>query len=136
VNERERLVLLLTPPFDTSLPSPGYIQGYPPGVRENGGQYTHAAMWAAMAYAALGDGERGWALFDLLNPLSHGATADQAATYKVEPYVADRVAARAAPARRSPAAGTIAAARLGRLRADVSAPQSDVRDPLPARRQR
>ena len=57
VKERERLVLLLAPPFDNSMPSPGYIQGYVPGVRENGGQYTHAAIWAAMAFAALGDGD-------------------------------------------------------------------------------
>ena len=62
-------MLLLAPPFDTSTPSPGYIQGYVPGVRENGGQYTHAAMWAAMAFAALGDGTRAWALFELLDPL-------------------------------------------------------------------
>ena len=87
VRARERLVLLLTPPFDTSTPSPGYIQGYVPGVRENGGQYTHAAVWAAMAYAALGDGKRAWALFALLDPIGHGDSAERVATYKVEPYV-------------------------------------------------
>lgn len=82
-----RLVQLLDPPFDTGKPSPGYIQGYVPGVRENGGQYTHAAVWAAMAFAALGDAERAWELFALLNPLSHAVDAAQVATYEVEPYV-------------------------------------------------
>lgn len=87
VHRDTRLVQLLDPPFDTSRPSPGYIQGYVPGVRENGGQYTHAAVWAAMAFAKLGDAERAWALFALLNPLSHSADAARLATYKVEPYV-------------------------------------------------
>jgi cyclic beta-1,2-glucan synthetase len=82
-----RLVQLLDPPFDTSNPSPGYIQGYVPGVRENGGQYTHAAVWAAMAFAALGDADRAWQLFELLSPVSHAVDAAQVATYKVEPYV-------------------------------------------------
>ena len=87
VHRDTRLVQLLAPPFDTSQPSPCYIQGYVPGVRENGGQYTHAAMWAAMAFAALGDGERAWELFALLNPLSHVGDAGAVATYRVEPYV-------------------------------------------------
>ena len=87
VRRDTRLVQLLDPPFDTSNPSPGYIQGYVPGVRENGGQYTHAAMWAAMAFAELGDAERAWELFALLNPVSHARDAAQAATYMVEPYV-------------------------------------------------
>jgi cyclic beta-1,2-glucan synthetase len=87
VNRDKRIVRLLAPPFDTSKPSPGYIQGYVPGVRENGGQYTHAAMWAAMAFAALGDAERAWELFALLNPISHAGDAGQVNTYKVEPYV-------------------------------------------------
>jgi cyclic beta-1,2-glucan synthetase len=78
---------LLDTPFDTSNPSPGYIQGYVPGVRENGGQYTHAAVWAAMAFAALGDADRAWQLFELLSPVSHAVDAAQVATYKVEPYV-------------------------------------------------
>ena len=82
-----RLIQLLDPPFDTSRPSPGYIQGYVPGVRENGGQYTHAAVWATMAFAALGDAERAWELLALLNPISHGGSADDVAIYKVEPYV-------------------------------------------------
>ena len=87
VHRDSRLIQLLDPPFDTSRPSPGYIQGYVPGVRENGGQYTHAAVWAAMAFAALGDAERVWELLDMLNPVSHGSSAGKAATYKVEPYV-------------------------------------------------
>jgi cyclic beta-1,2-glucan synthetase len=87
VHRDMRLVQLLDPPFDTSKPSPGYIQGYVPGVRENGGQYTHAAVWAAMAFAALGDSDRAWQLFALLSPVSHAVDAGQVATYKVEPYV-------------------------------------------------
>jgi cyclic beta-1,2-glucan synthetase len=87
VHRDTRLVQLLDPPFDTSKPSPGYIQGYVPGVRENGGQYTHAAMWAAMAFAALGDADRAWEVFALLNPVSHARDASEVATYKVEPYV-------------------------------------------------
>ena len=87
VHRDTQLLLLLDPPFDSSTPSPGYIQGYVPGVRENGGQYSHAAVWATMAFAALGDAKRAWELFALLNPLQH--TNDRAAvsTYKVEPYV-------------------------------------------------
>jgi cyclic beta-1,2-glucan synthetase len=87
VHRDTRLVQLIDPPFDVSKPSPGYIQGYVPGVRENGGQYTHAAMWAAMAFAAIGDSERAWELFCLLNPASHAEEVGQVATYKVEPYV-------------------------------------------------
>ena len=87
VHRDTRLVQLLDPPFDISHPSPGYIQGYVPGVRENGGQYTHAAMWAAMAFAALGDADRAWGLFAMLNPLRHAGAAADVATYQVEPYV-------------------------------------------------
>jgi cyclic beta-1,2-glucan synthetase len=87
VHRDTRLVQLLAPPFDTAKPSPGYIQGYVPGVRENGGQYTHAAMWAAMAFASLDDQKRAWDLFALLNPLSHAGDAAAVATYQVEPYV-------------------------------------------------
>jgi cyclic beta-1,2-glucan synthetase len=87
VHRDTRLIQLLDPPFDTSKPSPGYIQGYVPGVRENGGQYTHAAVWATLAFAALGDAERAWELIGLLNPACHGGSADDIATYKVEPYV-------------------------------------------------
>jgi cellobiose phosphorylase len=87
VHADTRLVQLLEPPFDTSRPSPGYIQGYVPGVRENGGQYTHAAVWAAIAFAARGDAARAWELFALLAPMHHGASAADITTYKVEPYV-------------------------------------------------
>ena len=81
------LIQLLDPPFDQSPLEPGYIKGYVPGVRENGGQYTHAAIWAAMAFAHLGDRTRAWELFDLINPINHGRTPADIATYKVEPYV-------------------------------------------------
>ena len=81
------LVQLFDPPFDRSPLDPGYIKGYIPGVRENGGQYTHAAIWTAMAFAGLGDSARAWELFTLLNPVNHGGTPARIATYKVEPYV-------------------------------------------------
>src|SRR3954452_3271057 len=84
VRRDERLSLLLAPPFDKSALEPGYIKGYVPGVRENGGQYTHAAVWAAMAFAAGGQTERAWELFNLINPVRHG---ERSATYMVEPYV-------------------------------------------------
>ncbi|HEX4233401.1 MAG TPA: hypothetical protein VH041_03780 [Caldimonas sp.] len=82
-----RVVQLLDPPFDVSEPWPGYIQGYVPGVRENGGQYTHGAVWAALAFATLGDRRRAWQLFDLLDPVRHGDSAERIAIYKTEPYV-------------------------------------------------
>ncbi len=81
------LIQLLDPPFDKGDTDPGYIKGYVPGVRENGGQYTHAAVWATMAFAALGDGQRAYELFAMLNPLDHAATEEKVRTYKVEPYV-------------------------------------------------
>jgi cellobiose phosphorylase len=81
------LIQLFDPPFDKSELEPGYIKGYIPGVRENGGQYTHGAIWAALAFALMGDIERAWELFALLNPIHHGSTPRQIATYKVEPYV-------------------------------------------------
>ncbi len=85
---RERgLVQLLDPPFDKSDLNPGYIKGYVPGVRENGGQYTHAAIWAVMAFAELGDNRRAWEVFNMINPVNHGTSASAIATYKVEPYV-------------------------------------------------
>jgi cellobiose phosphorylase len=87
VRRPERLIQLFDPPFDKSALNPGYIKGYIPGVRENGGQYTHGAIWTAMAFAHLGDHERAWELFTLLNPVNHGRTAVEIATYKVEPYV-------------------------------------------------
>jgi len=81
------LIRLLEPPFDTAEPDPGYIRGYVPGVRENGGQYTHAAAWAVMAFFAAGRTERGWQLFDMINPVRHAQTPDDVDRYKVEPYV-------------------------------------------------
>ena len=83
-----RLVQLLDPPFDKTSANPGYIKGYVPGVRENGGQYTHVAIWAVMAFARIGDADRAWELLSMINPASHGSSAAAAATYKVEPYVA------------------------------------------------
>ena len=82
-----QLIQLLDPPFDTGKMDPGYIRGYVPGVRENGGQYTHAAVWATMAFAELGDSARAWELFDMINPINHALTAAQVHVYKVEPYV-------------------------------------------------
>ena len=87
VKRAERLVLLLSPPFDRSTPSPGYIQGYVPGVRENGGQYTHAALWSVLAFARLGDGDRATELFALINPINHTRTAEDVRRYRAEPYV-------------------------------------------------
>jgi cyclic beta-1,2-glucan synthetase len=87
VRQDEGLVLLFTPPFDKTKPSPGYIMGYPPGVRENGGQYTHAALWLAMALARKGEGERAVALLRLLNPIEHARDAEAVWNYGVEPYV-------------------------------------------------
>ncbi len=86
VREDERLVLLFWPPFDASLHEPGYVAAYPPGVRENGGQYTHAATWLGWAHARQGDGERAGRVFRLLNPVLHGATSSQVERYRVEPY--------------------------------------------------
>lgn len=83
-NEKE--VLLLTPPFDQSRPHPGYIMGYPPGVRENGGQYTHAALWVAMAFARMGDGDRAVDILQMLNPIEHTHTLEECAVYQTEPY--------------------------------------------------
>ena len=87
VHAESRLALLLDPPFDQRGPNPGYIAGYVPGVRENGGQYTHGAIWAAMALAALGQRERAWSLLAMINPVNHVATPEALARYKVEPYV-------------------------------------------------
>jgi cellobiose phosphorylase len=81
------LVQLLDPPFDRSALEPGYIKGYLPGVRENGGQYTHAAIWVAMAFARLGDAERAWKTMRMINPVYHGATAEDVSIYRAEPYV-------------------------------------------------
>ena len=87
VREDEKLVLLFEPPFDQSDPSPGYIKGYPPGVRENGGQYTHAAVWLAMAMARRGDGTRAANILGMLNPIEHAREPDSVWRYGVEPYV-------------------------------------------------
>ncbi len=87
VKRDESLIMLLTPPFDKSDMDPGYIKGYIPGVRENGGQYTHAAIWVAMAFAAMGDSRRAWELLDMINPVNHGSTPEQVAIYRTEPYV-------------------------------------------------
>ncbi len=88
VKRGDGLVLLFTPPFDKSALEPGYIKGYLPGVRENGGQYTHAAIWTLIAFAMLGDGDKAGELFALLNPISHASTRAGLHRYKVEPYVA------------------------------------------------
>jgi cyclic beta-1,2-glucan synthetase len=87
IRRSEGLALLFTPPLDRTARDPGYIKGYPPGLRENGGQYSHAAMWAVLAFAALGDGAKAAELFALLNPINHSLTPAQAERYKVEPYV-------------------------------------------------
>jgi cellobiose phosphorylase len=87
VRRKSGLIQLLDPPFDKSDLNPGSIKGYVPGVRENGGQYTHAAIWAAMAFAALGDNRRAWELFDMINPVNHAKSPTAIDTYKVEPYV-------------------------------------------------
>ncbi|MEO8116248.1 MAG: cyclic beta 1-2 glucan synthetase, partial [Bacteroidota bacterium] len=88
VDRDHGIIKLLDPAFDTSELDPGYIKGYVPGVRENGGQYTHAAIWTMMAFAALGDNEKVWELFSLINPVNHAKTEDLIKRYKVEPYVA------------------------------------------------
>lgn len=88
VRRDQKLVLLLDPPFDKSDVEPGYIKGYVPGVRENGGQYTHAAVWTAMAFARLHDRERAWDVLDIINPIHHGQSGEDIHIYKVEPYVA------------------------------------------------
>ncbi len=87
VNRDKAFIQLLNPPFDKSDMNPGYIKGYVPGVRENGGQYTHAAIWAAMAYAKLGDRRKAWDLLNIINPVNHSSSVDGNAIYKVEPYV-------------------------------------------------
>lgn len=87
VMREERLIKLLTPPFRDGLPDPGYIKGYPPGVRENGGQYTHAAAWVVSAWAKLRDGNRAGECFSMLNPINHAQTFQDMMRYKIEPYV-------------------------------------------------
>jgi cyclic beta-1,2-glucan synthetase len=87
VHRGDRLALLFAPPFDKTPLDPGYIKGYPPGIRENGGQYTHAAAWSIMGFAALGQGDKAAELFALVNPINHTATRSGVLRYKVEPYV-------------------------------------------------
>jgi cellobiose phosphorylase len=87
VRRDDGIIQLLDPPFDKSDVDPGYIKGYVPGVRENGGQYTHAAIWAAMAFAAQGDAKRAWELLAMINPVNHGKSPEAIQIYKVEPYV-------------------------------------------------
>ena len=87
VRKDDGLIQLFNPPFDKSDLNPGYIKGYVPGVRENGGQYTHAAIWLVMAYAAIGNRKRTWELLQMINPLNRGNTAQNIAIYKAEPYV-------------------------------------------------
>jgi cyclic beta-1,2-glucan synthetase len=87
VRRSAQVVLLLDPPFDRSAQAPGYIKGYPPGIRENGGQYTHAAAWIVMALARLGSGDEATEVFHLLNPVNHARTPADVARYRGEPYV-------------------------------------------------
>ncbi|MDR3470645.1 MAG: glucoamylase family protein [Devosia sp.] len=87
IRRDDGLALLFTPPLDKTRRDPGYIKGYPPGLRENGGQYSHAAMWAILAFAELGAGDKAAGLFSLVNPINHASTPEQVARYKVEPYV-------------------------------------------------
>jgi cyclic beta-1,2-glucan synthetase len=88
VRRGDGLIVLFTPPFDRSLVDPGYIKGYPPGIRENGGQYTHAALWSVLAFAMLGDGDKASELFSILNPINCASTRAATHRYKVEPFVA------------------------------------------------
>ena len=87
ISEEPRLIRLLWPPFADTPREPGYIKAYPPGVRENGGQYSHAAAWLGLAFAELGDGDAAWRIFDLLNPIHQARTPEDMARYRVEPYV-------------------------------------------------
>jgi len=88
IRDDDKIALLFTPPFDHTSHDPGYIKGYPPGIRENGGQYTHGAIWSIFAFAALGQGDQAGDLFAILNPIHHSGTPDAVARYKVEPYAA------------------------------------------------
>ena len=87
VDEKNGIIKLLSPPFDHGNLEPGYIKGYLPGVRENGGQYTHAAAWAIMAWARLGEGNKAWDCFELINPINHTRNTADCSVYKLEPYV-------------------------------------------------
>jgi cyclic beta-1,2-glucan synthetase len=87
IRPQDRVALLFTPPFDKTPLDPGYIKSYPPGIRENGGQYTHAALWSVIAFAAIGEGDKAAGLFSMLNPINHAHTRSDVHRYKVEPYV-------------------------------------------------
>jgi cyclic beta-1,2-glucan synthetase len=87
VKRETGIIQLFDPPFDKSTLNPGYIKGYVPGVRENGGQYTHAAIWLTMAFAKMGNRERAWELIQMINPINHGSNKEDMETYRVEPYV-------------------------------------------------
>ena len=87
VDDELKIVKLFTPPFDKTEKDPGYIKSYPPGVRENGGQYTHAATWFVIALAELGLADEAWRAFCMLNPVNHALDAAAAERYRVEPYV-------------------------------------------------
>jgi cellobiose phosphorylase len=87
VMDEAKIIMLLTPPFDKAPHDPGYIKGYLPGVRENGAQYTHAALWAVLATAYQGDGDRAMQLYQMINPISHTRDGEDLDVYKVEPYV-------------------------------------------------
>lgn len=88
VRTEDRLMTLFTPPFVASTHNPGYVKGYPAGIRENGGQYTHGVLWGIVAFAILGDGDRAGELFNMLNPINHAQSRTAAQRYRVEPYVA------------------------------------------------
>jgi cyclic beta-1,2-glucan synthetase len=87
IRKADKVALLFTPPFNKTEHDPGYIKAYPPGIRENGGQYTHGVIWSIFAFAELGQPTKAWDLFSMLNPVSHALTEHDAATYRVEPYV-------------------------------------------------
>lgn len=87
VRRKDKLITLLDPPFNISKPDPGYIESYVPGIRENGGQYTHASVWAIMAFVELKEIDLAWQLFNMINPINHGSTAEEIKIYKIEPYV-------------------------------------------------
>jgi cellobiose phosphorylase len=87
VNRSLSLAHILTPPFDKTDPSPGYIQGYPPGIRENGGQYTHGVIWSIVAWSRLGEGNKAFELFHMFNPIMHTRTSTEVQQYVGEPYV-------------------------------------------------
>jgi cellobiose phosphorylase len=88
IRHDDKIALLFTPPFDRTSHDPGYIKAYPPGIRENGGQYTHGAIWSIFAFAALGQGDQAGELFAILNPIRHSSTPDAVTRYRVEPYAA------------------------------------------------